>query len=571
MVGNHHFIQYYLVAKNIGHLIMKIREHPSIRHNDFPDTHQSGVETAPVKPLASDPPTDQVVDAMERDDHEDPQSPLIRQYAAHIHRQASKNMNTTPDDIPNKTIHTTTVHASEALDGMEKKDTIHNSHFHCSVDHQLEPADDVAHEADIVPVSQKHISHDEVDPLFKTTNVLDTKDVDAIDNDREDVHNLVDHKSDEVNNDEQNFYGPGDDVDVMDEETAVVHLHSQSTKTSHNGPDNGILKSHVRDETIQKPTETRTFGTLYPGRWDPPSKIYDKADHPNSPEISHILNHGLRIYDAISLDLPLSQGPVFHNTAGPSSPTAIRLRFSHLPFTSLTSPVKSNESGLGFASHATTPNAFKATASSISPPGIGRPTSAEEKLAADDPTVDLTQTKDPATYLFQQILRANMNVFHCTPSEFEFSNKSLLDIADPQQWTTIYQMQILVHMLSARHSDILQTENAAFVPPIFCSAINDIWDDFNKCGKKKKDSFVWPQELIDIVLCSGKKWMEDIYTIYTPMLWNQSHWVGLAINLDMGLVEVLDPLPTLNGARRMAKWMKPVLACLPYLVRKVAN
>ncbi|XP_048594935.1 uncharacterized protein LOC125575091 [Brassica napus] len=173
--------------------------------------------------------------------------------------------------------------------------------------------------------------------------------------------------------------------------------------------------------------------------------------------------------------------------------------------------------------------------------------------------------------LFQQILRANMNVFHCTLSEFEFSNKSLLDIAYPQQWTTTYQMQILVHMLSARHSDILQTENAAFAPPIFCSAINDIWDDFNKCGKKKKDSFVWPQELIDIVLCLGKKWMEDIYTIYTPMLWNQSHWVGLAINLDMGLVEVLDPLPTLNGARRMAKWMKPVLACLPYLVRKVAN
>lgn len=164
----------------------------------------------------------------------------------------------------------------------------------------------------------------------------------------------------------------------MDEETAAVHLHSQSTKTSHNGPNNGILKSLVREETIQKPTETRTFGTLFPGRWDPPSKIYDKANHPNSPEISHILNHGLRIYDAISPDLPLSQGPIFDNTAGPSSPTAIRLRFSPLPFTSLTSPVKSNESGLGFASHATTPNAFKATASSISPPGIGRPTSAEE-------------------------------------------------------------------------------------------------------------------------------------------------------------------------------------------------
>lgn len=164
----------------------------------------------------------------------------------------------------------------------------------------------------------------------------------------------------------------------MDQDTAVVHLHSQSTKTSHKGPGNGILKSPVRDETIQKPTKTRTFGTLYPSRWDPPSKIYDKADHPNSPEISHILNHGLRIYDAISPDQPLSQGPIFDNTTGPSSPTAIRLRFSPLPFTSLTSPVKSNESGLGFASHATTPNAFIATTSSISPPGIGYPISAEE-------------------------------------------------------------------------------------------------------------------------------------------------------------------------------------------------
>ncbi|WZZ01124.1 hypothetical protein YC2023_073452 [Brassica napus] len=63
--------------------------------------------------------------------------------------------------------------------------------------------------------------------------------------------------------------------------------------------------------------------------------------------------------------------------------------------------------------------------------------------------------------LFQQILRANMNCisipsllhsisachrFHCTPSEFEFSNKSLLDIADPQQWTTTYVSHTLCYM-----------------------------------------------------------------------------------------------------------------------------
>lgn len=157
-------------------------------------------------------------------------------------------------------------------------------------------------------------------------------------------------------------------------------------KMVHNTPDHeneGETQSmRITDDatadTKQNTTETRTFGTLYPGRWDPPSKVYDKADHPNSPEIHHILHHGMTIYDPISPDPPLSAGPIFDQTAGPSSPTGIRLRLSPIPFTPLTSPVKSNENGLGFASHSGTPNAFKATASSNSPPSIGQQTNAEE-------------------------------------------------------------------------------------------------------------------------------------------------------------------------------------------------
>ncbi|CAH8294136.1 unnamed protein product [Eruca vesicaria subsp. sativa] len=152
---------------------------------------------------------------------------------------------------------------------------------------------------------------------------------------------------------------------------------------------------------IQKPSETRTFGTLYPGQWDPPSKIYEKADHPDSPEINHLLYHGLRIYDKtdVSPETPHSTGPIFDQTAGPSSPPGKRVRLSPLPFTPLTSPVKSNESGLGFATHATTPNAFKATASSNSPPPFGRHTSVNENQTAEDPFVDLTTSKDPPRYV----------------------------------------------------------------------------------------------------------------------------------------------------------------------------
>ena len=65
--------------------------------------------------------------------------------------------------------------------------------------------------------------------------------------------------------------------------------------------------------------------------------------------------------------------------------------------------------------------------------------------------------------------------------------------------------------------------------------------------------------------------MEDVFTVYTPMIWADKHWVRLAINLDLGCVEILDPFPTLYSDRSVARFMAPVLKSLPYLVKKVAN
>ncbi|KAF2607736.1 hypothetical protein F2Q68_00045499 [Brassica cretica] len=187
-----------------------------------------------------------------------------------------------------------------------------------------------------------------------------------------------------------------------------------------------------------------------------------------------------------------------------------------------------------------TPNAFAATAST-SPPVIGRPTSAEESQGYDDGVIDLTQTKDLPRHvpsmeenhlanelfryplipvialitplpqmewdLFENILKANINVYHTTQSELEFFNKSLLQIAEPKQWTTTYQMELLVHMLSTRHSDILQREHAAFAPPTLAKLFQENYVDFSK--SRKKNTFSWDKNLVDIVLLPGKKWMED--------------------------------------------------------------
>ncbi|KAL0668280.1 hypothetical protein Bca4012_030984 [Brassica carinata] len=119
--------------------------------------------------------------------------------------------------------------------------------------------------------------------------------------------------------------------------------------------------------------------------------------------------------------------------------------------------------------------------------------------------------------LFYSTISTMTKVFHTTPPSFEFSNKFLLELAKPKQWTTtrVRHKEILIHMLAARHSTHLLSE-------------------------KKRSTFVWDERLVDIVLHQGKKWMEDIHNIYTLMLWNSKHWVGLAINLDMGKVAMCE-------------------------------
>lgn len=93
-------------------------------------------------------------------------------------------------------------------------------------------------------------------------------------------------------------------------------------------------------------------------------------------------------------------------------------------------------------------------------------------------------------------------------------------------------------MLAERHRELLQKEKLAFCSPFLTSGIQEVWKRFK--GIKRKDRFQWDKNLTDLVLKPGAKWMEDVVTIYTPMIWDDKHWVGLAINLDLGCVEILD-------------------------------
>ncbi|KAJ4906091.1 ULP_PROTEASE domain-containing protein [Raphanus sativus] len=123
-------------------------------------------------------------------------------------------------------------------------------------------------------------------------------------------------------------------------------------------------------------------------------------------------------------------------------------------------------------------------------------------------------------------------------------------------------MEILMYMLAGR-------EKLAFTTPFLTSSIQEVWKRFKLI--RRKDIFKWDNNLTDLVLKPGKKWMEDMVTIYTPMIWGDRHWVGLAINLDMGYVEIMDPQPSLYADKKVVKFMEGLLTSLPYLVKKVAK
>nr|VDD01752.1 unnamed protein product [Brassica rapa] len=216
--------------------------------------------------------------------------------------------------------------------------------------------------------------------------------------------------------------------------------------------------THPNDDTDDYDEPPRTPVSKQPP-WDElNSVVYDKSDHPNSPEINHILYHGVRIYDPINPDPPIFDSSI---------PRSLLL-LSPQPKTILTSPTKSNDTLPGFAVHATTVNAFTATASSESPPSLpSKVTESPPSLPFKDQNalgvVDLTATKDVESHvpsleenhlanelfksplipavtlisplpglewdLFYNTVSTKTDVYHSTPSSFDFSNKFLLDLA----------------------------------------------------------------------------------------------------------------------------------------------
>ncbi|CAN6810664.1 unnamed protein product [Brassica oleracea] len=183
--------------------------------------------------------------------------------------------------------------------------------------------------------------------------------------------------------------------------------------------------------------------------------------------------------------------------------------------------------------------------------------------------------------IFVKTMATNKKVFHVTPSKLDFNNQFLLQLATPSHIVSHYHllltqslfalsfplhhMVVLMHMLDMHHKDVLQMENATFMPPTITSLMQSKDRQFQTAVKK--DKIRWDHRISKLILLPGKTWMKKVQKVYTPMIWADRHWVGLAIDLRAGHVDVLDSLPSLYDEEDVQRFLRPILQMLPYLIR----
>ncbi|CDY07501.1 BnaC06g15630D [Brassica napus] len=174
-------------------------------------------------------------------------------------------------------------------------------------------------------------------------------------------------------------------------------------------------------------------------------------------------------------------------------------------------------------------------------------------LAKERFTMDklVPEVEDTYYAFFESVLVANPKVLHLNAGGYNLENQFFLDLAALRKWVSTEHMEALIDYVGVRHDERLRQRRCIFLKPWFVAHLHGKAHSFN-AAKFNKGRVV-----------------EDVDTLYTPMIWDGNHWVGLCISLTDWRVLVLDPNPKLKDMGAMRGLLDSVAQMLPYLVEKV--
>ncbi|KAL0813987.1 hypothetical protein Bca101_070430 [Brassica carinata] len=147
-------------------------------------------------------------------------------------------------------------------------------------------------------------------------------------------------------------------------------------------------------------------------------------------------------------------------------------------------------------------------------------------------------------------------------------DKIVPEVEDPDYAFFESHMEALIDYVGLRHDERLRQRRCIFLKTWFVAHLQGKARSFN-AAKFNKGRVVGDGRLSSFLTKEGKRWGEDVDTLYTPMIWDGNHWVGLCISLTDWRVLVLDPNPKLKDMEAVRGLLDSVAQMLPYLVEKV--
>ncbi|CAN7018627.1 unnamed protein product [Brassica rapa subsp. trilocularis] len=168
---------------------------------------------------------------------------------------------------------------------------------------------------------------------------------------------------------------------------------------------------------------------------------------------------------------------------------------------------------------------------------------------------------------FERVLQANPKAMHVDAGGRDLDNEFFLQLATPGVWVNSTHMEVLMQYSERRYGFGVHLEGGMFLAPWFTAHMQGKGRSFK--AARRKTGVAGDAKITNYLTRPRQRWGMEVDRLYTPMIWEGTHWVGLCISLTEWTIYVFDPYPQGKTMEQVEELLEPVSTMLPYVAKKV--